>query len=124
MNNKPMFEIYYLHSPFQGMGKKRATVCGIYNTTEDVISFGVSVCSEDDTFDRKKGRFTAHNRASNPNPILKITKDKLSKMREVYKTDRVMHLFHKTASSLANKAIKGSGNKRQLSKYDIKGVTL
>lgn len=45
----------------------RLTICGYYNSDENTISFGVSRCSEKDTFNKKKGRELAKYRAiSNP----------------------------------------------------------
>ncbi len=52
----------YWHKPGDG-GKGGQTVCWLYNAEEVPIVFGYAICSEADTYSRKRGRMIAKGRA-------------------------------------------------------------
>ena len=49
----------------------RVTICGLLNTETNVLSFGASVCSAKDRFEKKIGRTLAEDRAQN-SPLAKV----------------------------------------------------
>jgi len=62
----------------------RITVASIYNAKENIMSFGVAVCSPKDTFKKSVGRKLAEDRAR-INPNIKITNIKKGCIRRVSK---------------------------------------
>jgi len=41
----------------------RVTICGVYDNEDNTMTYGVAVCSERDTFNRKLGQKISYNRA-------------------------------------------------------------
>lgn len=59
---------------------KRVTVCGILDTEANTLSFGVSVCSGKDRFEKAIGRKLSEQRAlTNPLMVIPVTKENVSK---------------------------------------------
>lgn len=52
----------------------RLTICGIWNTDTNVMTFGVATCSKNDVFVKKVGRELSYERALN-NPVKSIDLD-------------------------------------------------
>lgn len=61
----------------------RATICGIWDTDTNKMSFGVSRCSSKDTFRKDVGRKLAYERALN-NPSRVLTLDALDSVPELF----------------------------------------
>lgn len=55
----------------------RITICGIWDTEKNTMSYGYAVCSPKDQFEKKIGRKLAYDRALNkPQVIIYIPEDK------------------------------------------------
>lgn len=51
----------------------RLTICGIWDTDTNMISFGAACCSENDRFVRRIGRNISRHRATNcPNKVVNV----------------------------------------------------
>lgn len=61
----------------------RLTVCGIWDTEANTMSFGVARCSEKDTFEKAIGRSISHQRASE-DPCKVVHIDKLDKVSDIF----------------------------------------
>lgn len=70
----------------------RITVCGIWNTETNVMTFGIATCSTNDTFIKKIGRDLAYERALN-NPVKSI---------DISEEDVVADIFLSTAQEFEN----------------------
>lgn len=52
----------------------RLTICGIWNTETNVMTFGIATCSKNDVFTKRIGRELSYERAMN-NPVKSIDLD-------------------------------------------------
>ena len=64
----------------------RVTICGIYDTDDNTMSFGVARCSGKDSFLKAKGRELSRKRA-NESPITVVTVLPDQKISEVFITN-------------------------------------
>lgn len=70
----------------------RITVCGVWNTETNVMTFGIATCSVNDTFVKKIGRELAYERALN-NPVKSV---------DVNEGESVADLFLSVAQEFEN----------------------
>lgn len=74
----------------------RVTVASVLDSENNVLSFGVSVCSEKDVFSKEIGRGLALDRALN-NPCLKVAvlkKTKISELSKKYADELIEQHLH------------------------------
>lgn len=70
----------------------RITVCGVWNTDTNIMSFGIATCSENDLFVKKTGRELSYERAIN-DPVKSI---------DLEEGDNVSELFISVAREFEN----------------------
>lgn len=66
--------------------KNRVTICGVFDTETNKMMYGVTRCSNRDTFKKEFGRKIAYGRAHR-NPYLEVDINTSDKISEVFRND-------------------------------------
>lgn len=71
-----IIDFYNIRKP---VPKPRITICGIWDTEKNTMSYGAAICSPEDQFVKKTGRMLAYERAlSNPIRVIDIPRGRVS----------------------------------------------